>query len=325
MIFGVILGVLGLIFTIVFGIYSIKQNKRFQKKVALSFRKKECYSLFREDINRLNIQVHYQEKALDNYLILFKGIITNEGNLDIDNSSVYKPLMIKTQDAFKWLEVNILEKPDGSNIEILKSTPNSIEIKWDLLKSKEKIEFEALVEVLNHEELEGVSEEFYQTIDFDFRITNLNEVDKVQELTYKEKRGKKIWIQSLVFGTFSIIAGLNMTLTPYIEKWTLFSRSFPLETRYEIIELNDTSYVTIRAKSTDLIEVQDINNNKKRVLTLSDFNTRIDHIKISSFDDDKRNLSIVLLGGVYLLMGMLLIILGYDIRRKAKAAHNVYK
>lgn len=320
---GIILGVVGLMFTVGFGIYSIKLSKRFQKKVALTFRKKECYSLFREDINRLNIQVNYQEKSIENYLILFKGIIVNDGNLDIDSSSIYKPLLIKTKEEFKWLEVNILEKPDGSKIDILKSGPNAIEVKWDLLKRKEKIEFEALVEVLNHEELEGVSDEFYQTIDFDFRITNLFEVEKVQELSYKDKRLKRLKAQSLYLGILTIFAGLNMLLTPYIKsEWSLIST--PFGTRYEIVQSNDTSLVEIKAKSIDKIVVQDIDSKKDEELTLSDFNSRVDHMKIWSFDDDKRKLFGLIMGSFYLLMGIVLIILRSIIQRKVKTANKRY-
>ena len=49
------LTILGLVLTVLFGIYSIYTYRKTNKKVSMGFENKECYSLFRDDVNRLNI------------------------------------------------------------------------------------------------------------------------------------------------------------------------------------------------------------------------------------------------------------------------------
>jgi hypothetical protein len=54
---GNVLAIVGLALALVFGIFSIWAYRKSKKKTSLRFRKVQCYSLFKDDVARLNIEV----------------------------------------------------------------------------------------------------------------------------------------------------------------------------------------------------------------------------------------------------------------------------
>ena len=59
---GIILTIVGIIISIGFGIYSIWSYRKSKRNISLEFQAKECYSLFKEDVNRLNIELILERK-----------------------------------------------------------------------------------------------------------------------------------------------------------------------------------------------------------------------------------------------------------------------
>ncbi len=299
---GIILAIVGLILTLIFGIYSVRNNKKSQKKISISFEKKECYSLFKEDINRLNIDINYKGKTIDNYLILFKATITNNGNLDIDKSRIFSPLKIIIDKNFKWLETNISEITNGVNADIKNITDNILELNWDLIKKNEKIEFEALIEIPQNKEIEEITEEFYKSISFDFRITDLNKIDKIIDSNSKEIRRKKSKQKVAVMSIIMLLFGLALFFSPEAPKYLSI---LPISQSIEYsLKSNDTTVsVTIKAKDSNQMQLK--NKDIDEEISISEFNKKFQIQKVNSIiDENKSKLLSRILGITYVLTAL---------------------
>ncbi len=311
---GMILTIIGLILTIGFGIYAIVSNKRTRKKVSLSFGKNECYSLFKKDINRLNIDVNYKGESLNNYLILFKGVIENSGNLDIDKNRIYTPLKIISKKEYKWLETTVSGHPNGATVSIYKIADNEIEINWDLIKKGEKIEFEALVEIPFDNELEKATEVFYESLKFDFRITDLNGVDKIQDYNsedYKRTRAKK---NLLFIGIVTFFTGGGILLASYLG---------PIKTnvQYELTGVKDTIFVEIGSKNGNLITIKNDSINIDKPIV--EFNKEYKIQKVNNVvQEDKQGLFSLIIGVIYIIISSFIL---WRALKKTKTTTNTTK
>lgn len=250
---GIILAVIGIILTFLFGVYSIIVNRKKKKNVSLSFEKEECYSLFKKDINRLNIDINYKGKTVDSYLILFKGIIRNNGEQDIDKNRIYKPIQIKIDKEFKWLEINITSSPDGANVNIKKINDNLLELNLDLIKKDEDIEFEALIEIPQETEIEEITDEFYKSIKFDFRITDLNRIEKIDDYYSKERIQRRKNIMYSIVGFITLIFGLFALFSQQISTYFLVLNQSKTEIEYKLISKKDTTLAFISTENENLI------------------------------------------------------------------------
>ncbi|TKB96021.1 hypothetical protein [Pedobacter cryophilus] len=308
---GNILGIVGLILTLIFGIYSIWIARKTNKKVSLGLEKKECYSLFKQDINRLKIDVKYNNEIVENYLILFKGVLINNGKTDIDKSRIYKPLQLNTKKNYKWLETNVYEKPDGSSITLNKSDDTTIELSWDLLKAGEKIEFESLIEVPNNIEIDEISDDFYNSIEFDFRITDINRIDKLSEINIREKRNLRQRNKMLYISIFTFLAGIYIFFSPELpENISLLTSK--KEIKFEVLNRKDTINAVLYSKKDNIVTIK--NDNLIINKNISDFN---DDYKILKIDKtiSEHSLFNRIMGGLYIVLSILSFLLFYKIKK----------
>ncbi|WP_417613002.1 hypothetical protein [Owenweeksia hongkongensis] len=309
---GTFLGIGGIVLTLIFGVYTIWTTKKSQKKVSIGLEKKECYSLFKKEINRLNIDVNYAGKSIDNYLILFKGNLVNNGYKDIDKSSVYKPLRIKSKNEFKWLEASLSEVPDGATVELNKLDDTTLELKWDLLKKGEQIEFETLIEIPQETEIEDISDEFYNSLDFDFRITDVNNVDKLSETFPKEKKKIRKKRKLLIMGLLAFIAGLYILFSPELpESLSLFKDKKEIHYLAQYGNQNKSINVTPNSKGQVLIK----NGDNEEELSVEDFNNQISLLKIDTVVSQPNSFLFNRIMGIfYVLMSIMTFFLYFKIK-----------
>lgn len=308
------MGVVGLVLTLVFGSYTIWAKRKSQKKVSLGFEKKECYSLFKKDISRLHIDIKYQGNTVDNYLILFKGSISNNGHSDVDKTRIYKPLLIKTKDEYKWLEANVSDTPDGANVSLVKINETTLELNWDLLKREEQIEFEALIEIPQNKEIEEITEDFYNSIDFDFRITDVNKIEKLSEVNPKEKIRNRRKSLQFFLGIFFFIAGLYIIFNPELPASIAFFRDIQ-KIEFELASANDITFSSISVLHNGLLELEIEGEGIE--MPIIDFNKEY---KINSITTTKsKNLFLTLFsriaGGFYILMSFMAFFLYFKFKR----------
>ena len=302
-IFGIVT-IVAFLFAVVWAIYQTRLGKK-QRKIALKFAKNECYSLFRGDINSLNINIQYQSKPIKNQIILFKGEIQNSGNLDIDKQSIYQPIKLISSTDFNWLEINITNKPEGARVRMDQTDGNILELNWDLLKKGEKISFEALIEVKNFEEKKNVSKEFFDSLHFDFRITNLTQIEKEDIPIY-------IMTPPFTMGALTIIVLFLLSIL-------LFTGSF-LDYKYsKFVGMNSVIYnikldsIAVKGKVMSpsfgqYIKISDKEGEKIFEGTTDEFNSEIEILgldEITITKTDRKTMRFI--SGTFILFAFILI------------------
>lgn len=313
---GNILGVLGIILTIVFGIYSIWAYRKSKRNVSLEFKNKECYSLFSDDVNRLNIELSYNKKPLSSALLLLKAKLINNGHIDIDKNRVYNPLKVICTEEFKWLESRITVQPDGATTNIKINNPREIQIDWDLLKTEEFIEIEALVEIENSEKLEGdKSIEFYNRLVFDFRITDLNTIQKEKEVSKFDR--KRSIFNSYAIPIVPMLLGIIILLLEVVPSLKFLPAKHNIIYSIEKGSLKDSIYLS--SGSSEVITMRYTDSDIKNTISVKEFNKKykIENI-VGTKLDPKDAMFTTILGIVYLVLGSLLLWIRIRIERRRK-------
>lgn len=189
------------------GFPSLISHWRKKRDISLYFQPLACYKLFRKDIKKLNIDIRYQGVVIENNLILFKGSLTNNGHKDIAKEHIHKKLEITAASAYIWREFHITKSPKGVTINI-KNENNRIEFDWDLLQRGERFEFETLIEV---NDPDPKSRDFLDSIQFNYRITDLHAIDK-EEVNETDPRS------FLLLWLIVIIMAMAYSIVPYFKK-----------------------------------------------------------------------------------------------------------
>jgi len=242
---GTLLGIIGILSTIILGYYGIYITIKNKPIPSLTIKRIACFSLFSSVVRKLKIDIKYLDEDVTNPLILFKAEITNSGNLDIDESAIHEPLKITSSEKYSWLEINPINEKSKVNTDIKKLDNRTIEIKWDLLKKNEKIEFEALIESYYSDDEFGKTKaiDFYNSLNYSYRITNIDKIicdDGIYRPTFLNK--ELINDLRLVFVT--IILGIFFLFFPKINDHVVRSGDF-VDMYYDVEYLNkDSSFVT---------------------------------------------------------------------------------
>lgn len=242
------LTILGILIGLFFGIFAIWSHIKTNKKASLCFEQKACYSLFKTDVKRLNIAINYRNKSVDNPMILFRGAIKNNGKTDIDNTQIHSPLKINAIGIYQWLEAKISKKPGDAFVSLDVAKNQTLELKWDLLKAGEEIEFESLIAIPDGTATEGIRDEFYQSVYFDFRITNINRIEKPTHLGKDDRLGS---IFTIIYAAILILIGVSRFL-PYYVPYV----SSPLSIEYRIYNNNETFDSNIRSYKEQKIVIE---------------------------------------------------------------------
>ena len=260
----------------------------------------QCYSLFREDVNRLNIEIIYNKKTFTNALILFKVKIVYNGSIDIDKNRIFKPLKIISSKEFTWLETRKIEESNGSISNIKIVSPHDLQIEWDLLKTNEYIEFEALIEIIDGSKLDNDKTTiFYNGLYFDFRITDLSKITKENRTQinplrkYIAKYEFILYIINFPFGLFLI---LNNCYPPL--------ELIPPEGQIILNMSNGTSHIkgSINLNSNNGIRLNVLDTNQRINLPVDDFNKKYKINTVYKADVSKSSFYFQILSGGLLII-----------------------
>ncbi len=285
--------------TLFLGLPSLIGWIKKKPQTSLLFKRVRGYNLFKNDVNRLNLEILYKGDVIGNNLFLFQGELVNNGCLDIDKSHLHRKLKLTTKEGFIWKEVHLVNKENPMNASI-QNNGHSIEFGWELLKSKEKIVFEALIEydkTFSSNQIES----FYNSISFDFRITNLKDISKEFGYSDAMRYNKKMGILSFIcaFILFlSYVYGNNLVVY------------------YEIKSPQKEFVTRIVAKNISTINLKDVSDNKQ--ITIDDFFKSYQISNIICKKDQVYRWSVCGIGVVYLLTGLYFTCLIIKDRRNKK-------
>lgn len=161
--------------------FSINYNMR-HKKYRLSIGEVKCYSILNQKHGNINIGVSFNGSVMKN-IIHLSFSISNTGSSDLDESIINKPITIIVPKCFRILDALAeIEK----EIQETKWNDNSIYIRTNLLKSKEKMKVTIFVidAYQNNEDID-YCDLLFNSLSFNCRFPNL---EKVKIEKYKTRK-----------------------------------------------------------------------------------------------------------------------------------------
>ncbi|ADE82641.1 hypothetical protein PRMUPPPA20_22850 [Xylanibacter ruminicola] len=177
-----IIGILGLIATIVFGVLSIDLFKRKRRPCKLTYYPSETINIYWNLIKGFDsIEVLKNDKPIRNNVILLSGIISCNGDADLTGSNNVVHMCLP--EGYKWLDVKIDSCSEGvdAQFSITNETNRNASLCFGLFRVNEYIKLQALVEYENEKKLSSLND-LHRKITFSHRIQNTCDVEKGDEL-----------------------------------------------------------------------------------------------------------------------------------------------
>lgn len=173
-----IIGILGLIATIVFGVLSIDLFKRKRRPCKLTYFPSETINIYRNLTKGFDcIEVLKNDKPIKNNVIFLSGIISCNGDVDLTGSDNVVQMCLP--EGYKWLDVKIASCSEGidAQFSIAKETNRNASLCFGLFRVNEYIKLQALVEYENENKMSSLND-LHRKITFSHRIQNTSDVER---------------------------------------------------------------------------------------------------------------------------------------------------
>lgn len=260
----IILSILSVIATIIFGYFGIRYTLKYRKRTEIIFLKNCSISLFKTVVKNLDdIEINFQGKKIDENLILFKGTFFNNGNIDIDQSIVHRPLEIELPLEYSWIRHKLIDSSDGLNINS-SIIGNRLIFEWDLLKEGEYFTFDSLVEYKNTNKEESSENDFSRglinNMKINHRITNLKKISKDNTIPHPMP-------VSIIFFMSIIILGL-VIIASYFSFGQFLFPDYKLLNEVNINSCNQ--FVELKIKNSEYINLLNESGNEIKQISRTD-------------------------------------------------------
>jgi ABC-type lipoprotein release transport system permease subunit len=173
-----IIGILGLIATIIFGVLSIDLFKRKRRPCKLTYYPSETINIYRNLTKGFDcIEVLKNDKPIKNNVIFLSGIISCNGDVDLTGSDNVVHMCLP--EGYKWLDVKIDSCSEGveAQFSITKENNRNASLCFGLFRVNEFIKLQALVEYEEEKKLSSLND-LHRKITFSHRIQNTSDVEK---------------------------------------------------------------------------------------------------------------------------------------------------
>lgn len=251
MITALLLALLGIIVSVLVGVWGGRYVSKLKIKTQLLFLEHDCISLFKSIVKEIeDIEIKYKDKVIDENLIIYKGTFFNSGNSDIDKTIIHQPLLIKLPEGYIWTKAKIIDK--SNDIAIKESIDNNqLIFNWDILKENEYFTFDSIIEYKPSSDKDDISNDFNITrnlsrnIRFNHRITNLKSIKK-EHPTSRPMHYR--FLLYIILCSLSIAGG-----SLYLAAGQFVSPNYDLQ--FKLQRDNTTYYAKLNAVDKDKIEL----------------------------------------------------------------------
>ena len=271
------------------------------------------------------LSILYNEKPINEGLVLLKGALLNTGSKDITTQMILTKLKFSLPESYSWVMAKITKSSQDLNADIIAQDRDLI-FSMDAFRKNEYLEFQAIAEApistsSSKGELGGsIESRLNKAISITHRIIDTQKV-MTFDLPSKE-HGKKRMTQYLILAIVTTLALIALLITSYFQETNYISVN-------EFI-INDTKgiphEIRIKPQSNGKIILKGINDNFYRELTLNEFNMLSPKIIISKFSTWSRWLSIpslILIVFLYIIAPWYKCIKTYKENKKAKTIRSL--
>jgi hypothetical protein len=184
-----IIGIIGVVATLVFGFLSFDLFKRKKYPGKITYVKLSLIDLLNNVANNFKeIKLLHNDSPIKKNIIYIKGALLNNGDIDINGQLTEKDISAQLPENCKWLDIKATEFSEGLSVDINITNDNKAIFKFDLFRKSEFVQFEGLIEV---KEIELSADNIESGIVFNHRIENTSKIEKKNLLTKKEIKKKK--------------------------------------------------------------------------------------------------------------------------------------
>jgi hypothetical protein len=196
-----VVGIIGVVISILFGIWGVYFALRKAKYPAsLTYVFEQSISLVDDFAQKLpNLDVTYKQSPLNKSVALLSGYLVNDGSIDITSDMTEIPLQLNLPGECELLEIDVTTKAKSLNVTSTLKDKKNAEFDLGLFRRGESFSFQALV-LLDEEHSSLNKNEQLDDIKWVHRIANLGEINNTHLYSHEGKSKKKIWTRR-VFGT----------------------------------------------------------------------------------------------------------------------------
>ena len=234
------LTILGILLTLLFGLQGILLYRKYFPKLSLSYYEHDCISLVHSLMGKIKgLEINYNSRSVSPNLIYLSGSLFNDGNRDIEEKLLIKPLKAILPDKYRWITFDITDKSGNLDCDInIKN--NEVEIEWELFKSAEFFRFHSLVERTADNDLNGINgflhkcaDDLSRDLKFYHRITNMKDILKEDILRFRRKDGRRYdWERLLIFPFLAVILFVMFMSNPFENSYLIVNED---NVEYEVI------------------------------------------------------------------------------------------
>jgi len=314
-----IMGMVGLLATLILGILGIYYAFRFRTQPRLTYVRDEFIPLFKSIVQSIDgIEISHGGRPIDQNLLLLKGSLLNTGSSDIDPSVIHEPLQLKLPPNCNALKAKITNSSAevGAACKIIDS--NTIEFNWNLLKKGEFVTFDALLEEGGKAKDAQESKEedhilkLEKKIKFKHRITNLDRVAKENLFSIQRSRKLRRMVPLLLINLVMVTLMIGMTFFRP-EKRCVFSLQMPD---------GQTKQVFVNTRFKDKMRMQSQDKSVDEKLTVQEFKVRYKY-PIDFVDNKAERITGFAFGGAMLILHLCALGFYWYIRSRDQKIRNL--
>lgn len=247
------LGVIGLILTVIFGIWGIvvAVKKRYPGK--LTFVEENAIGLFNSIIKNFpEIKIQYDDKPISEQMVYLKASFINTGTIDLSTKDNSHKVKINLCNDFKWINGKITSHSNEVICDLVNNEKELI-LDFDLLRTNEYIQFEAFAEITNSTK---PAQTFRKALNFNHRIPNTGKVDKLMYLNEEQIKDKRYeFRKNAVFMTLFLLLLLIFTAYSFFTKSTDIEYVYKPEKIEYIVKVSSIGSDKVKMTEGDFEEI----------------------------------------------------------------------
>jgi hypothetical protein len=310
------LGVLGIVATIVFGVWGILVviRRRYPGEVCLVI--SDCIGLFDAIVKNFpDLSVLYKNKPVSHGLVLVKGTFINSGRKDITPNMVEQKLSLALPKDFRWLAAKIIDVSENVTADIAVE-PEQLLFTTGLLRCREYFRFEAIAEVPIAEPgnfSQSIESHLIAGLNPDHRIAD---VGKIRTIYLPLERNIKWRFRHRLIAPSAMIAIAIVLYT------ILFWIGFPAKTNFMMPQSDGKLIeVSVKPRCDGSIRIRSMDNTVDDRMPAQQFFSRND-IEVKIVPDPRFKIIIAIIFFGYIVVPIGMIIFAYCKQKKWLSLHE---
>jgi hypothetical protein len=198
----IIIGIISVIATVVFGIWGIILVVRRKYPGKITFIQEDSLSLFNDIVKNMpELSISFRNQPVKENLVLLKGAFVNTGSKDIETSMIIENIAINLPEGFRWANAKVVDVPNQVQAKSIIKNDNLLSFELGLFRCREFFKFEGLAEVPSDKTSNSPNKRLVNSLKLTHRIADTGRISTIQ--LPREVPKKSAWLKHIT--TLSIV------------------------------------------------------------------------------------------------------------------------